>query len=1225
MAKKLSLFSGERIDLVDMIHGANTYTEDSQAQTHERLLLDRRSRVIDGFRIVVEDQTLNPGMVTVINGNALDREGKLLNNEELANDSRSITLLGTSQTFYVELEFIETESDSDARFFWDPSVPNTSPIPNGQEFSRPVATRITPDWRIVSPVSTTGFEQTSNANSLRVPVGVFITNGSNQINSGSTPGLTLVRAASVMEEATLIGATKVRVFDARPFPGTLPFNATVDVFGTSPEATTVSAIDRDNGILTLTGPLAVAHAAGAVVRVTSGLAAIMREKTDPSDAAAHPDPAQRFWQANEVRGSALSVSKEITGTRDDLNLRSMKDEVDFLAAQLREMKFGSMNPATTSAAPPIAFPARPRYFDPAGSILGARSNTVSIGNGTTTFGDFNGTNAATVFVAAIAALPASGGTIFVKNGTYLFPSTVNITKSVRWVGESRDNVILRNTNAVGSATTVLGAQYFENLTIDRDVAAAHQFIQQNSFSPVYMNRVIFTGLLERTVSSSPFTIIAEDCQFTNSTGSLFTAGLTSSTFNRCGFDMTGHLCLGEMENVWIDGCSGAAQTLFQTGPSPVGISGVHIINNDMTFSSAIISLSTSGTATVYDLFVENNKFTVTVADFFGAIFLSAEAEHTSINITNNRFVVIGGASDEAYVIALLEGSGGYAIHQAVISGNLFLGSTNNNRLQAIVMSSENVREVIISSNVFEHISTGVQFGLTGYTAIQDSSVVISDCIYRYNGSFNSYGVRVNAGSFLGKITIEGLTYSATGATGASEQVAIELGTTMGSSAVHNISGCVIGPISGNSTGAKIGIAHRATSAATAATINISGCTIFNLSCDTLADLKGIFINNTFTQVNSMTISITNNVIKNFSGSTSTGAVIGIDVRDVQTLNDVIISGNTVLDIGAKATGASAVSRGIYVQDGSNVNITGNTVRRVYNVGWASVTGAGQSACIYLNQPLTTDTYNIAITNNEVDQATHSTPAETGLSTIRVITDSITNNVVVSTNRVWSSTTNSEGIFIGGNSTPRYRNLSVTGNTVRHSYTGATSSNAGIYVAPANGSYGIAITGNTVLDPTDPAANSGVKKGIVVNGLSAGVQGVDIVGNVLTGPKTGALVTNVQRVGIAVDSVAETAVTGNVVNWNEPAVLVGTGIGFGRNTSSGTFAGHACSGNKVRADGGANGIFINTTNMTSGYVTGNALGIAGTAGTINPVSAAATSWDYGAATGTGTFNGVNKLS
>ncbi|NJL55183.1 hypothetical protein HC928_08335 [bacterium] len=443
MPDSLKVHSGERVDLVDYVQGSNTYTKEVNKFAFERAWLDRRSRIIEGFRVRVEDQTSFPGMITVFNGNAVDRQGQLVNNETTVEDSRSVTLLGTGLNFYVEIEFVENESNTDARFFWDPTVANTPPEPDGSEFGLNVATRLTPDWRVVTPVSTTGFQQTTNPNSLRIPVGVFRTDGSNRVSTGATnPGLVLVRPASVLESDTIVGATQVRVVDARLFPA-VPFTVDVDFGATGVESRTVTAVDRVNGLLTVSVALANAHSSGAIIRTTSGAAELVQQKDDPSDPAldsllatpGHPDFAQRMWQANEVRGSGLISSKEAFGDRDDLNLRALKDYVDYMAAQIRELKFGSPRPEVTNSAPPLAFGARPRYFDPAGGVQGARSNSVSIGNGTTSFGDFNGTDGAALLTSAIAALPAAGGTIFVKAGTYTFTTAVTLSKTVRIVGE----------------------------------------------------------------------------------------------------------------------------------------------------------------------------------------------------------------------------------------------------------------------------------------------------------------------------------------------------------------------------------------------------------------------------------------------------------------------------------------------------------------------------------------------------------------------------------------------------------------------------------------------------------------------------------------------------------------------------------------------------------------------------------------------------------------------
>ncbi len=437
MPKKLKVHANERVDIGDFVRAANDYTSESLAFNAERSLLDRRARILDGFRVEIADQAANPGQITVFNGNAFDRDGKHLNNEDQANVAKTITLAGATQTFFIEIEFIETETDSDARAFWDPTFDQTAPTPDGQEFSINATTRINPDWRIVTPVSTTAFDATSNPDSNRIPLMVLVTDASNLIDATAPGGgFTQVFASTVLELDILSGVSSIRVLDARLFPDTGTFN--LDVGAASVEGPfSITSVDRVNGIIVFAGgPTASTHNAGAIVRMASGVARFVPERTAASEsftAPTQPDVAQRIHQADEIRGSALATSKETFGSRDDLQLRSMKDQIDFLSAQIRELKFGALRSDVTTLAPPSSFVST-RYFDAAGGVQGARNATVTIGDGSSTFGDFNGTDEVP-FIAAVAALPAAGGTIYIKAGTYTFLNKLSIDRPVNFVGE----------------------------------------------------------------------------------------------------------------------------------------------------------------------------------------------------------------------------------------------------------------------------------------------------------------------------------------------------------------------------------------------------------------------------------------------------------------------------------------------------------------------------------------------------------------------------------------------------------------------------------------------------------------------------------------------------------------------------------------------------------------------------------------------------------------------
>lgn len=417
MPKKLNISSNERVDLEDFNRASAGYTQESDNFDRQKLLLSGRSLVSSGFRIEISDQATSPGEFTIYNGVAVDKSGNLLNNEQQVADARTITLSGAGLDFYIEIEFVETESDVDARAFWDPTFSGNNPP--GKEFSLNVATRLTPDWQVVQPVSTSDFDiVTTGASSTKIPVAVLTTNGSNEIT-----GFTAVNASTTLEEDAGAADLTLRVVDSTVFPTT----GTATVGGTS---VNITANDRANGILTISPAMGVARQAGAVVVETGVTAAFVPQ----SDVAAPPtgnvgdaDRRRRLFAGDETRGSAMSADPEDAAARADVNVAGLKDYVDFLAAQIRELKFGSLRTDETSTLPPSTFTST-RHYDSAGSVTGARAHSITIGDGVSSFGDLNTDtdDLGTVVGQAHAALDATnGGSVFIKKGTYVWDSVVN--------------------------------------------------------------------------------------------------------------------------------------------------------------------------------------------------------------------------------------------------------------------------------------------------------------------------------------------------------------------------------------------------------------------------------------------------------------------------------------------------------------------------------------------------------------------------------------------------------------------------------------------------------------------------------------------------------------------------------------------------------------------------------------------------------------------------------
>jgi hypothetical protein len=446
MPKGLQVHPAERVDLGDFTRGVRTFTQDSVAQVLSTAVLDNQARYLRGFRVEIPDQTNYPGRIVVHGGDAYDPSGQKLLNEDQVTVSRTVTLEGVSTNFYVEIEFIEGDSDVDARAFWDPTVDQGADVsgdalPDGQEFSDIIATRKSPDWKVVTPVSTTAFERTNDPTSTKIPLILLGTDGANQINAtGNTSFSTEKFAATLLE---VLSPTLIRVQDAQLFLVGNDVNVgqglgTVETFN-------ISNVDYVANLITLSGSLTLSHTPGEICRAASAATTavdIVQESTVGRyrrDAAAAAPPAHeidvrdKLFQGDEIHGKILSAGHSSPTARSDVNLQALKDYVDFLSAQIEEMKWGYADPyesktSTNRLTPGLsgAIPGTPRYFDRSqGGIGGARVATVTVGDGVNSWGDLNGTTDA-VLTAAYAALPADGGLIFLKTGTWTLGANVTL-------------------------------------------------------------------------------------------------------------------------------------------------------------------------------------------------------------------------------------------------------------------------------------------------------------------------------------------------------------------------------------------------------------------------------------------------------------------------------------------------------------------------------------------------------------------------------------------------------------------------------------------------------------------------------------------------------------------------------------------------------------------------------------------------------------------------------
>lgn len=547
MPKKLKLHDNQRVDLEDFDYAASTYTQEHVKSLMRNLVGRGCPAALRGFAVEIHDQSINPGGFSVHNGYGYDRQGNVLVDDESVVSTNDGVLSAANTTYYIEIEYVETDTDPDYRAFWDPAVQNPAPIPSGQEVTTTVATRVSTKWRIVEP-STSGFDIVSNPSSTKVPVAILRTDSDRRITNAVNHFTSLLPPHSTLSADAQSGASQINVFDSAYMLSGDTLTIADPMNPANTTTVSVSGNDVENGRISIS-PLSGNFPAGSRVWVSSSVSGaipqFLPKNPNPNDPAVdHIDPAQRIndqlprlFQGDETRGTGLLWSAQTFGERDDLKVSNLSDYVDYLAALIREMKFGNPRYGTVGTTP-ISVPGpEMRYYDNAGSIAGAKGFTYSIGDGINSFGDYNGTDKAP-FEAAIAAMIAhtgfNTGTLFVKKGVYTF-SGLELPDAVRIVGEGRYATIFEHD---GVETSMFYAR--QNALVNFE----HVTIRSGSSA---IRRAFYGGTsagAENNVGVKLVDCQLEDVRFFlegNATGTrgIFAEGCL---FSRCRLDTTGDSC-----------------------------------------------------------------------------------------------------------------------------------------------------------------------------------------------------------------------------------------------------------------------------------------------------------------------------------------------------------------------------------------------------------------------------------------------------------------------------------------------------------------------------------------------------------------------------------------------------------------------------------------------------------------------------------------------------------
>jgi len=961
MPRGLKSHSNERIDLEDFRQGTRDYVDDRNAFNTKALMLARRSRFVEGFRIEISDQTTNPGEISVFNGLAFARNGELLNNEDQVNDSRTVTLVGASQYFYLELEYIEDDADPDARAFWDSVYDNPSPDPDGREFTLTVPTRLAPNWHLVTPVSTTGFEATSDPSSTRIPLAILHTNASNQIDGPGT--IVQVVAASVLEQDVASGVGSIRVLNSRLFPDT--GSIIVDVSGTTPETVTVTSNDRDNGILTFAPNLAASHLAGAIVKVTGVTGRYIQENTDPNVVAVDgatsttTDARRRVFQGDERRGAAVAQSKETFGARDDLNVENIKDFVDFLSAHMHEVRWGTMRPDVVSAAPPTTFNAAPRYWESAGGIQGARYPTVSIGDGLNSWGDFNGTTDA-VFTSALAAMPSTGGILVVKRGTYAFSNSVAVTKPVVIMGQSKSAVTIQKGTPAQCFTFVLSDPSYVAGVTDMSFTlggAATTAPQLTIGTGTYiMRNLSVTGTVQTTNGQSS-RVIADNCVFNHNTALdtlaafLVVSGseLTYSNFRRCDFigsEVTstedGIRVLGSISEITFNGClitgyhgiyATEAYRMSVNDCNMAGVLAFRLISGGTDILFANTSVANAGATSTTGFRVGGYVLNFNVRNCF---FNHTWSNTQSLTVPNASIYFDNTTMDGVSVVncAFRQATGG-----ARYAAGVYLVGTDSSTMAFRVTGCDFYRVLgvvdVASVASSKFIVSGCNFNggdqnKTNHGIYADpvaaSLYTVSDCRFSdmRDDTAEVAGLFVDGTGGACRLSLTNCDFNDIQQTAGAIASAVKY--SLGSSGVATISNLTISGVLG-ATGAR-GVWFNAASAG--ASMMLTNCYINQVWATSSGDGVGIYAPNcsksaiTGTRVLSIIgVSSTRSLwLTAASEVTVTGNVFEDQVMIEGALAGFNMTGNQITANQALATGAV---RCVYSDGSSNVNISNNTI------------------------------------------------------------------------------------------------------------------------------------------------------------------------------------------------------------------------------------------------------------------------------------------------------------
>lgn len=228
MSEQPKWYPSQRVDLPHFRHATAEFPLDTRNEVLRQLY---GAGVVDGFRIEVLDQSgPDKGKIRIYNGRGIDWSGQFLN-DQTGTIAQDVNLPSQATEYWIEIEIVWIEAAPDSVGFYDSTITNTPPLPNGQEVNVPrVYTRQVPAWRVRQPMNNnpTGKREDagytpahfSPSTEELIPVAVLRTNATGQVVSGDPDTdeygndlVSVVTPTGTKQFVKIAGMNETRKFD----------------------------------------------------------------------------------------------------------------------------------------------------------------------------------------------------------------------------------------------------------------------------------------------------------------------------------------------------------------------------------------------------------------------------------------------------------------------------------------------------------------------------------------------------------------------------------------------------------------------------------------------------------------------------------------------------------------------------------------------------------------------------------------------------------------------------------------------------------------------------------------------------------------------------------------------------------------------------------------------------------------------------------------------------